>query len=299
MLDRLLTELSNPATANLDALPTMELLRALNAQDAQVAAAVATQIEPIARALDAIHQRLAGGGRLFYIGAGTSGRLGVLDAAEIPPTFGADPSLVQAVIAGGESALTQSFEGAEDSEQAGADDLCARGFAPADALVGIAASGRTPYVVGGLRHAGELGALTVALSTNPDSVIAAHAKISIAPLVGPEAVAGSTRLKSGTAQKMVLNMLSTGLMVKRGAVYGNLMVNVQLRNEKLWDRARRIVEEIAGCDAKTAETALRACEDVRTAVLMVRRQWDVRTARARIAAAGGVLRLALESAQDH
>lgn len=294
MLDRLLTEQSNPATARLDALPTQELLAALNAEDARVAAAVAAEIPAIARALDAICERLAAGGRLFYIGAGTSGRLGVLDAAEIPPTFGADPELVQAVIAGGEAALTRSVEGAEDDEAAGRAVLEARGLTGADALVGIAASGRTPYVIGGLRHARKIGALTISLSTNPASLIADEAEIAIAPVVGPEAVAGSTRLKSGTAQKMVLNMLSTGLMVKRGAVYGNLMVNVQLRNQKLWERARRMVEEIAGCDRNTAQQALEASEDVRVAVLMVRRGWDLETARLRLDQAGGVLRAALD-----
>ena len=295
MLDRLLTEQANPETATLDALPTAELLRVLNAEDAKVAAAVAAEIPSIAPALDAICARLASGGRLFYIGAGTSGRLGVLDASEIPPTFGADPELVQGVIAGGEAALTRSIEGAEDDESAGAEDLKARGFGPKDALIGIAASGRTPYVIGGLRYAAEIGALTIALSTNPSSIIAEDAEIAIAPIVGPEAVAGSTRLKSGTAQKMVLNMLSTGLMVKRGAVYGNLMVNVQLRNAKLWERARRMVEEIAGCDSVAAQKALRASEDVRVAVLMVRRDWDLETAKQRLESAGGVLRAALES----
>lgn len=296
MLDRLLSEQANPDTATLDVLPTAELLRVLNSEDARVASAVAAEIPAITRALDQIYARLAGGGRLFYIGAGTSGRLGVLDAAEIPPTFGAVPELVQAVIAGGEAALTHSIEGAEDDEAAGWAELRARGFGSADALIGIAASGRTPYVIGGLRRAREIGAVTVALSTNPSSVIAEHADISIAPIVGPEAVAGSTRLKSGTAQKMVLNMLSTGLMVKRGAVYGNLMVNVQLRNAKLWDRARRIVEEIAGCDSTTAQTALEASEDVRTAVLMARRGWDAEVARQHLEQANGVLRVALESA---
>lgn len=295
MLDRLLTEQSNPATARLDALSTEELLGALNAEDARVAAAVAAEIPSIARALDAVCERLAAGGRLFYIGAGTSGRLGVLDAAEIPPTFGADPELVQGVIAGGEAALTRSIEGAEDDESAGAADLEKRGFGAADALVGIAASGRTPYVIGGLRHARRIGALTIALSTNPSSAIADEAEISIAPIVGPEAIAGSTRLKSGTAQKMVLNMLSTGLMVRRGAVYGNLMVNVQLRNQKLWERARRMVEEIAGCGREAAQQALEASEDVRTAVLMVRRGWDLETARGRLEQAGGVLRKALDN----
>jgi len=295
VLDRLLTEQSNPATARLDALSTEELLGALNAEDARVAAAVAAEIPSIARALDAVCERLAAGGRLFYIGAGTSGRLGVLDAAEIPPTFGADPELVQGVIAGGEAALTRSIEGAEDDESAGAADLEKRGFGAADALVGIAASGRTPYVIGGLRHARRIGALTIALSTNPSSAIADEAEISIAPIVGPEAIAGSTRLKSGTAQKMVLNMLSTGLMVRRGAVYGNLMVNVQLRNQKLWERARRMVEEIAGCGREAAQQALEASEDVRTAVLMVRRGWDLETARGRLEQAGGVLRKALDN----
>ena len=294
MLENLLTEQANPATANLDELPTVELLRALNAEDARVAAAVAEEIPSIARALDAIGERLAAGGRLFYIGAGTSGRLAVLDAAEIPPTFGADPELIQALIAGGQAALTRSVEGAEDDPAASRADLQARGFTSQDALIGVAASGRTPYVIGALRYARELGALTVALSTNPDAEIARYAEISIAPLVGPEAVAGSTRLKSGTAQKIVLNMLSTGLMVRRGAVYGNLMVNVQLTNAKLRARARRIVEQVAGCDSAKAQAALEAAGDVRVAVLMIRCRCDAEQAKQRLAEAGGVLRQALE-----
>ncbi len=294
MLENLLTEQANPATANLDELPTVELLRALNAEDARVAAAVAEEIPSIARALDAIGERLAAGGRLFYIGAGTSGRLAVLDAAEIPPTFGADPELIQALIAGGQAALTRSVEGAEDDPAASRADLQARGFTSQDALIGVAASGRTPYVIGALRYARELGALTVALSTNPDAEIARYSEISIAPLVGPEAVAGSTRLKSGTAQKIVLNMLSTGLMVRRGAVYGNLMVNVQLTNAKLRARARRIVEQVAGCDSAKAQAALEAAGDVRVAVLMIRCRCDAEQAKQRLAEAGGVLRQALE-----
>jgi N-acetylmuramic acid 6-phosphate etherase len=297
VLENLLTEQSNPATANLDALSTVELLRALNAEDARVAVAVAAEIASIADAVDAISERVAAGGRLFYIGAGTSGRLATLDAAEIPPTFGADPDLVQAVIAGGPTALTRSVEGAEDDLASGRADLETRGFGAADALVGVAASGRTPYVVGALRWAREIGALTVALSTNPESEVGHCAEISISPIVGPEAIAGSTRLKSGTAQKMVLNMLSTGLMVRRGAVYGNLMVNVQLTNEKLRDRGDRIVRRIAGCDSATARAALEASGDVRTAIVMILRGCDAELAGRRLREAGGVLRRALTSEQ--
>ncbi|MBI1355354.1 MAG: N-acetylmuramic acid 6-phosphate etherase [Acidobacteria bacterium] len=297
MLDRLLTEQANPATRNLDALSTLDMMRALNAEDAKVAAAVAEVLPQIAAAVDGIAERVAAGGALFYLGAGTSGRLGVLDASEIPPTFGAPPNLVQGIIAGGPPALTRSIEGAEDDADGGERDLLACAFGPGDAVVGVAASGRTPYVLGGLQYARRIGALTIALSTNPDPLIGRYAAITIAPVVGPEAVAGSTRMKSGTAQKMVLNMLSTGLMVKRGAVYGNLMVNVQLRNRKLWERARRMVEELAGCDAETALAALRAGQDVRLAVLMVRRGWAVDEARRRLEAAGGVLRRALETTE--
>ena len=246
MLENLLTEQVNPASASLDALPTGEMLRVINAEDNKVAAAVEREIPAIARAVDAIVAAIERGGRLFYIGAGTSGRLGVLDAAEIPPTFGVPPDMVQGIIAGGEAALSRATETTEDDPATGAHDLAARGFTANDVLVGIAASGRTPYVLGALAEARRLGAVTVGISCTPDSELASAVEIAITPLVGPEVVAGSTRMKAGTAQKLVLNMLSTGACVRLGLVYGNLMVNVQPKNRKLIDRARRIVAQAAG-----------------------------------------------------
>ena len=269
-LGDLLTERINPRTGDLDRLPTVELLAAINREDAQVTRAVARELPNIAKALDAIHERFARGGRLVYIGAGTSGRLGVLDAAEMPPTFGVDPDRVIAVMAGGRDAMFRSSEGAEDVEQRGREDLVSVGLSADDSVVGIAASGRTPYVVGGLRYASQVGALTVALTTNPSGAIVGQAEIAIAPDVGPEVVAGSTRMKSGTAQKLVLNMLSTGLMVKMGYVEGNLMVNVQPTNDKLRARATRLVMQLAGCDEARASEALKKCGDVRDAVRAIR-----------------------------
>lgn len=297
MLDRLVTEQRNPATERIDAVSTEEMLRLLNAEDRKPAEAVGEVIPSIAAAVDRIFERVKRGGRVFYVGAGTSGRLGVLDASEIPPTYGADPELFQALIAGGPAALIESIEGAEDDSEAGARELAARGFHEADSVIGIAASGRTPYVIGAMDEARRLGGLVVALTTNPDSELSLHADIAIAPVVGPEAIAGSTRMKSGTAQKLALNMLSTALMIKLGHVYGNRMVRLKLANQKLWIRARRMVEEIAGCDPDTAARALEAVHDVRPAVLMARFGLSADEARRRIEAAGGVLRVALESQQ--
>src|SRR5580658_7908379 len=268
-LGELATEARNPASARLDELSTLEMLGVINDEDAKVAAAVRDELPAIARAVDAIADRFQRGGRLFYIGAGTSGRLGVLDASECPPTFSVPADLVQGLIAGGDRALRLSSEHSEDSPEEGAHDLKAARFAAGDALVGIAASGRTPYVLGAIEHAKKLGALTIGLSCVPGSALAQAAEIAITPATGAEVLTGSTRLKAGTATKLVLNMLSTGVMVRSGFTYGNLMVNVRPTNAKLLDRAQRIVMEAAGCDRATAERALEAAGmDVKTAIVM-------------------------------
>jgi N-acetylmuramic acid 6-phosphate etherase len=252
LLENLLTEQPNPASAHIDALSTPEMLRVIHAEDRKVADAVERELPSIARAVDAIAAAFERGGRLFYIGAGTSGRLGVLDASECPPTFGVAPDLVQGIIAGGEAALSRATETTEDDPAIGARDLTARGFTPNDILAGIAASGRTPYVLGAIAEANRLGATTIGLSCTPDSELARMADIAITPLVGPEVIAGSTRMKAGTAQKLVLNMLSTGAFVRMGYVYGNLMVNVQPKNSKLRDRAKRIIAQAAGVSYERA-----------------------------------------------
>ena len=291
-----LTETRNPRTLAIDGASTEEVLAALNAEDQLVASAVATQIPRIARALDAVVGRWDAGGRLYYAGAGTSGRLGVLDAAECPPTFGTPPDRVRAVIAGGEKALVRSVEGAEDSRAAGRLDLEAAGFQGGDSLVGIAASGRTPYVLGAVEHAAKLGAVTIGLSCSPGSDLERAAAYPVTPAVGPEAVTGSTRMKAGTAQKMVLNMLSTGLMIRTGCVLGNLMVNVQVKNKKLESRAQRIVAEVAGCDEETASGALAASGlNPRVAILMLRQGLQRAGATELLARCGDNLRKALEA----
>ena len=297
MLERLITEQTNPATERIDVAGTAEMLRLINQEDRRPAEAVGEAIPAIAEAVDRIFERMQRGGRVFYVGAGTSGRLGVLDAAEVPPTYGAEPELFQALIAGGDAALRSSIEGAEDDAGQGARELAEAGFTERDSVVGIAASGRTPYVIGAMDRARELGGLAVALTTNPDSEMAAHADVTIAPVVGPEAIAGSTRMKSGTAQKLTLNMISTALMIKRGHVYGNRMVRLKLANEKLWLRARRMVEELAGCDAETAMQGLEATRDVRAATLMARLGLTAQVAQQRLEAAGGSLRRALEGSK--
>ncbi|MGD0200399.1 MAG: N-acetylmuramic acid 6-phosphate etherase [Bryobacteraceae bacterium] len=271
MLERLLTEQRNPASEGIDARPTEEILGILNAEDRKVAEAVAAAIPQIARAVEAIVARLGRGGRLFYIGAGSSGRLGVLDAAECPPTFNVAPGLVQGVIAGGEAALARASEASEDDPALGASDLEARGFGAADALVAIAASGRTPYVLGAAARARALGAATIGISCTPGSELSGACEIPIEVLVGPEVIAGSTRLKAGTATKLVLNMLSTAAMIRLGHVYGNLMVNVQPNSAKLRDRAERVVAEAAGVGREQAARLLAAAGgSVKTAIVMAR-----------------------------
>ena len=294
MLEKLLTEQPNPASASIDTLSTEDALRIMNAEDHKVAGAVEREIPAIARAVDAIVAAFQNGGRLFYIGAGTSGRLGVLDASECPPTFSVPPELVQGIIAGGEAALSRATETTEDDPAIGRRDLEARGFTGRDVLVGIAASGRTPYVLGAIAEARRLGAVTVGISCTPDSELARAAGIAITPLVGPEVVAGSTRLKSGTAQKLVLNMLTTGAFVRMGYVYGNLMVNVQPKNTKLIDRARRIVSLAGGVSyARAGELLAAAGNSVRTAILMSKTGISREEAERRLARTGGRISQAL------
>ena len=272
------------------------MLRLMNDEDAKVAAAVAAVLPEIASAVDAITQRFHYGGRLFYIGAGTSGRLGVLDASECPPTFSVPPTLVQGIIAGGDSALRKSSEASEDSLKQGAADLVAAGFAENDTLIGIAASGRTPYVLGALAPARKLAALTIALTCVPNSPLAAAADITIAPITGPEVITGSTRLKAGTATKLVLNMISTGVMIKTGAVYGNLMINVQPSNAKLVDRAHRIIMAATGIDQPGAEALLKAAGSVKTAIVMQKLSLDRVSAERRLQTGDGKLSSVLTQA---
>jgi N-acetylmuramic acid 6-phosphate etherase len=299
MLEHLLTEQTNPASAGIDALPTVEMLRVINAEDRKVAEAVERELPAIARAVDAIVAAFERGGRLFYIGAGTSGRLGVLDASECPPTFGAPPEMVQGIIAGGEPALSRATETTEDDPAIGARDLAARGFTGADVLVGLAASGRTPYVLGAIAEAKRLGAVTVAISCTPDSELARAVEIAITPLVGPEVIAGSTRLKSGTAQKLVLNMLSTGAFIRMGYVFGNLMVNVQPKNAKLLDRARRIVAQASGASYERAgELLATAGNSVRAAIVMGKTGLTREQAEQRLAQAGGRIAQALANTEN-
>jgi N-acetylmuramic acid 6-phosphate etherase len=293
-LDNLLTEQPNPASERIDTLSTEDMLRVINVEDHGVPEAVARELPRIALAVDVITEKLRLGGRLFYIGAGTSGRLGVLDASECPPTFSVPPDMVQGIIAGGEAALARATEASEDDPEAGARDLMERGFTSSDVLVGIAASGRTPYVLGAIGLARDLGAVTIGISCTPDSDLSRDVAIPIAPLVGPEAIAGSTRMKAGTATKLVLNMLSTGTMIRLGYVYGNLMVNVQPKNEKLLARARRIVERAAGLSPETAARVLNEAGGVvRVAIVMGRLKVDRVEAERRLEAARGSVSEAL------
>jgi N-acetylmuramic acid 6-phosphate etherase len=264
-----ITEQENPRTSNLSSLSVQEIAEIINSEDSLVSDAVSQVIPEISKAIGVIVQRLSGKGRLFYAGTGTSGRLGVLDAAECPPTFGVTPDLVQAIIAGGYEACYRAVEASEDDAEAGAHDLESRRVTAEDVVVGIAASGRTPYTVGAVKYARSLGAFTIALTCAPGSPIVQAAELSIVPVVGPEVVAGSTRMKAGTAQKMVLNMLSTGAMVKLGYVTGNRMTNVQTRNAKLRARAIRILMAEVGLDEQGAASTLDlAGGDIRIALVM-------------------------------
>lgn len=279
-LQKIATEQRNPNTTHIDTLSTLEMVRLINQEDQKVALAVAQVAPEIARAIDVITRQLSQGGRLFYAGCGTSGRLGILDAVECPPTYSTDPELVQAIIAGGYPAIFRAVEGAEDDFDLGRRDLQERGFASQDVLVGLAASGRTPYVLGAMRYARELGSAVIAVTCCPGSEVDRMADIGIAPTPGPEVITGSTRMKSGTAQKMVLNMLSTGTMIKLGKVYGNLMVDVKPSNEKLIRRCVTIVREAVGCEEDQAVSALEACGyRPKVAIVMLLKKIDAEQAR--------------------
>ncbi|MGL5652762.1 MAG: N-acetylmuramic acid 6-phosphate etherase [Paraclostridium sp.] len=269
-LAKLTTESRNQNTLNIDKVSTLEMVKMINEEDKKVANAIEKELPQIAKAIDGIVERMQKGGRLIYIGAGTSGRLGILDASECPPTYGVSEELVQGLIAGGQEAIFRAKEGAEDSKELAVLDLKDKDLNENDIVVGIAASGRTPYVIGGLEYANKVGALTVSVTCNADSLVAKEAKIAISPVVGPEVVTGSTRLKSGTAQKLVLNMLSTGSMIKMGKVYGNLMVDVKATNEKLVERSKKIVCEATGVSFKEAETILTETDfDVKLSIFMI------------------------------
>ena len=287
------TEAANPFTAHLDAMDPLALTHAMNAEDAKVAAAVESTLPEVANAVQEIAKRLRRGGRLIYAGAGTSGRLGVLDASECPPTFNTPPTMVVGLIAGGREALTTSMEDAEDSTDAGRFDVQGLKVTETDTVVGITASGRTPYVLGAVAYAREQGALTVAVVCNKRTPLEKIAEITIAPIVGPEVISGSTRLKAGTAQKMVLNMLSTGAMVLLGKTYGNLMVDVQPKNTKLRRRAVRMVRQVTGLEEQSAEDLLRETGDVKTAIVAGRAGLSPTEARVRLAEHGGIVRAAL------
>jgi N-acetylmuramic acid 6-phosphate etherase len=298
MLASLLTEQRNPASAAIDRLATEEMLRIINAEDAKVAAAVGAAIPKIAALIDGAAARMTAGGRLFYVGAGTSGRLGVLDASECPPTFSVSPELVQGIIAGGDAALSRSTEATEDDATQGASDLVSRGLGRSDTVVGIAASGRTPYVLGAVRKAAESGALTGGISCSPGSELSAAVGIPIELLVGPEVITGSTRLKAGTATKLALNMISTGVMIRLGHVYGNLMVNVQPSNEKLRDRAARIIAAAAEISTDRAACLLAEGGSVKAAIVMAVKGLGREDAQRLLAGANGVLAKALAAATD-
>lgn len=288
------TEQRNPRSRGLDMKSTREILRIISREDTRVARAVARELPQIARAADAIVRALRRGGRLIYVGAGTSGRLATLDAAECPPTFGVPPTMVQAVMAGGTGALVRAVEGAEDSPSRGARDLAARKITARDVAVGLTASGSTPYVLGALAYARRRGAVTVGVTSNRRSPLARVASILIAPQVGPEVIAGSTRMKAGTAQKLVLNMLSTAAMVRLGRVYDNWMIDVALTNQKLRQRGLRILAQVSGANVSEAARALRrAGHDLRVALVMLKAGVDRAEAQRRLKGAQGNLRRAL------
>ena len=294
-LHTIATEQRNPATAAIDTLSTQDLVALINQADKEVPLAVEKILPALATAVDETANRIRQGGRLFYIGAGTSGRLGILDAAECPPTYNADPQIVQALIAGGESAVFTAKEGAEDSETAGARDLSSKEISPVDTVVGLSASGRTPYALGALRYASSCGAYTIGITASPASPLAAVANLELCAVTGPEVITGSTRMKAGSAQKMILNILSTGVMIRLGKVYGNLMVDVKATNEKLRERAKHIVVDATGCTVKEAETALNeASGNAKTAIVMLLLHVTAEQARARLERADGYIRRTLD-----
>ena len=293
-MERRLTELRNPASRNLDRMTALQIVRLMNREDRKVAAAVGRELPGIARAVDEIVARMQVGGRLIYVGAGSSGRIAVVDASECPPTFGTSPGLVRALIAGGKKAMTKPVEGAEDSRPNAIRDLKRLKLAAADTVVGIAASGSTPYVVAAVAFAKKRKALTIGISSNRNSLLGKTAAIAITPQVGPEVLTGSTRLKAGTAQKMVLNMLSTAVMVRLGHGYDNLMIDLALTNQKLRNRVKRILMESSGKDVSAVEHALRQTEhNLRLALIMLKRGLTAQKAKRQLAAAKGDLRRAL------
>jgi len=294
-ITKLETEQRNPKTLEIDKLNTLEMLKLINQEDKQVALAIEKILPSVAEAVDIIYKQLVKGGRLIYCGAGTSGRLGVLDAVECPPTFSVGYDVVMANMAGGTSAFVKAKEGAEDDEGLGARDLHAINFSDKDVLVGIAASGRTPYVIGALKYAQSISAPTIALSCVNHAKIAKYAVVDIAPIPGPEVIAGSTRLKSGTAQKMVLNMLSTASMIKLGKTYSNLMVDLKATNLKLVERAKNIVCEATGVSKEKAVEVLEKCEfSVKNAILMILADIDYKAAKETLDICGGSVYLALK-----
>ncbi|TOJ80219.1 N-acetylmuramic acid 6-phosphate etherase [Vibrio parahaemolyticus] len=295
-LSRLVTESRNPASAEIDTLSTIEMLQVINEEDQKVALAVKAVLPQIAKTVDAITAAFANGGRLVYMGAGTSGRLGILDASECPPTYGTHPDMVIGLIAGGHQAILKAVENAEDDAQMGQDDLKALHLTSYDVVVGIAASGRTPYVLGGLEYAKSIGATTASIACNPECAMAKAADIAILPIVGAEVVTGSSRMKAGTAQKLVLNMLTTGAMIRSGKVFGNLMVDVEATNAKLIQRQTNIVVEATGASKEEAERALNACDrHCKTAILMILADLDAEQAKSRLAAHNGFIRAALNN----
>ncbi|HJF23425.1 N-acetylmuramic acid 6-phosphate etherase [Proteus mirabilis] len=293
-LSNLVTESRNHHSEHIDTLSTLEMLKVINNEDKKVPFAVEATLPHIARLVDKVVTAFSQGGRLIYCGAGTSGRLGILDASECPPTYGTPHDMVIGLIAGGHKAILQAVENAEDNVQLGAEDLRQLNFNAKDVLVGIAASGRTPYVIGALEYARSLGAVTGAISCNPDSPIAQRADIAIIPIVGPEVVTGSSRMKAGTAQKLVLNMITTGAMIKMGKVFGNLMVDVEATNAKLIERQIRIVMQATECDRATAEHALSQCQrHCKTAILMILAGVNAQQATQLLAQNKGFIRQAL------
>lgn len=294
-LDKLATERRNSASMDIDSLSTLDMVRLINSEDKKTVEAVEKILPQIAQAIDLTAKALSAGGRLIYVGAGTSGRLGVLDASECPPTFGVPPTLVSGLIAGGREAMFQAQEGAEDSPELGEQDLKNAQITSADVIVGISASGRTPYVVGALRYARSVGAAAVSVACSPDSPIAALADIALTALPGPEVITGSTRMKAGTTQKLILNMLSTGTMIKLGKVYGNLMVDVEETNEKLVARAHRIVVEATGCSSEESSAALsKASGSAKLAIFLILSGLPLENAKEELEKADGHLGLALK-----
>ncbi len=295
-IQNLITEARNPATMDIDSKSVEEILRLINAEDKKVPFAVEKEIPYIAQAVELVVEAFRAGGRLFYVGAGTSGRLGVLDASEIPPTFGAPPEMVQGIIAGGYKALVRAQEGAEDRRERGGEDLLRRGFTSKDVACGIAASRRTPYVLGAIAKAREVGGKTIYVTCTPRSELNFPVDVAICPVVGPEVVMGSTRMKAGTATKLVLNMITTTAMIRLGKVYGNMMVDLQMTSRKLEERSKRTVMMVTGVSYDEAEAVLeKAGGHVKTALVMILARVDAEEARQRLARAGGFVRQALQS----